>query len=202
MSPGEFRRRDILVMTALLTLALTGACRPPQDMADQPQKDPYESSSFFADQMSARPLVAGTVARGTLQEDEFMATGKLAGAPVDGYPFPIDAATLERGHERFNIYCAPCHDRLGTGNGMIVQRGYRRPPSLHDPRLIAERSGYFFDVMTNGFGSMPAYGPMIPVRDRWAITAYIKALQISQNATVADVPKSQLPQLSTREAAE
>jgi len=159
-----------------------------QKMANQPRYDPLESSDFFTDGMSARPRIAGTVARGELVTNEFFATGKMGGQDGNGFPIPVDAALLDRGNERFNIYCTPCHGRLGDGKGMIPSRGYRHPPTFHSDALRKQPTGHFFDVMTNGFGSMPQYGTIIPPRDRWAIIAYIRALQLSQNATAADVP--------------
>jgi mono/diheme cytochrome c family protein len=170
----------------LAMLLLTTACR--QKMANQPRYDPLESSDFFADGMAARPRVANTVARGELSTNPFLDTGKIDGAEADGFPFAVTAAHIDRGQERFNIYCSECHGRVGDGNGMIPSRGFRHPPSFHTAALRNARTGHFFDVMTNGFGSMPPYGTMIPPQDRWAIVAYIRALQLSQNATVNDVP--------------
>ncbi|HYC62277.1 MAG TPA: cytochrome c [Thermoanaerobaculia bacterium] len=171
------------IVIMLLTLA---ACR--QKMANQPRYDPLETSDFFADGMSARPRVANTVARGELSSDPFFDTGKINGVVADGFPFAMTAEVIDRGHERFDIYCSECHGRVGDGNGMIPARGYRRPPSFHTAAMRSATTGHLFDVMTNGFGAMPPYGSMIPPRDRWAIAAYIRALQLSQNATVADVP--------------
>jgi mono/diheme cytochrome c family protein len=172
--------------TALLLLAAAG-CR--QDMHNQPKYRPLRATAFFADGSSARPLVDGTVARGTLQEDVVFFTGKNGNVPVKELPFAVDETLLNRGQERFNIYCSPCHDYAGTGRGMVVQRGYRQPPSFHDERLRNADAGYFFDVITNGFGAMPDYRAQVPARDRWAIVAYIRALQLSQHATKADVPE-------------
>jgi hypothetical protein len=131
------------------------------------------------------------VARGQLYEDSYFYTGKFGNNPGDYMPFTVTEDVLARGRERFNIYCAPCHSRLGDGNGMIVQRGFRSPPSFHTDRLRKAPLGYFFDVMTNGFGAMPEYASQIPPRDRWCIIAYIRALQLSQGATVSDVPSGQ-----------
>jgi mono/diheme cytochrome c family protein len=157
-------------------------------MHDQPKYKGLRPSTLFADGMSARPRVEGTVARGTLQEDEAFFTGKLNKVFVKELPFAVDATVLDRGQERYNIYCTPCHGKTGTGNGMVVQRGYRQPPSFHVDRLRQADAGYFFDVMTNGFGAMPDYRVQISPRDRWTIVAYIRALQLSQHATPADVP--------------
>ncbi|MGA7613617.1 MAG: cytochrome c [Thermoanaerobaculia bacterium] len=199
---NETIRARSLARTALVRFALACllagsmvACRLPQKMGQQPQYDPYEASSFWADGNSARPLVQGTVARGTLHDDPFLYTGKVNGQLVDSFPFPIDDAVMARGQQRFNIYCSPCHSMMGDGNGMIVQRGYRRPPSYHTEKLRTMPVGHFFDVITNGFGAMPAYGPMIPVRDRWAIVAYVRALQFSQNATLADLTPAERERL-------
>jgi mono/diheme cytochrome c family protein len=172
--------------TALLLLAVAG-CR--QDMHNQPKYRPLRATAFFVDGSSARPLVDGTVARGTLHEDVVFFTGKNGNVPVKELPFAVDETLLNRGQERFNIYCSPCHDYAGTGRGMVVQRGYRQPPSFHDERLRNADAGYYFDVITNGFGAMPDYRAQVPARDRWAIVAYIRALQLSQHATKADVPE-------------
>ncbi|HXZ39442.1 MAG TPA: cytochrome c [Terriglobales bacterium] len=173
----------------LFTVLLFAGCR--QDMHDQPRFKPLAKSDFYSDLRSARPPVEGTVARGQLHEDTYFYTGKVGTNPGDYMPFPVTEAVLARGRERFNIYCSPCHSRLGDGNGMIVQRGFRTPPSYHTERLRKAPLGYFFDVMTNGFGAMPEYASQIPPRDRWAIVTYIRALQLSQNATTADVPAGQ-----------
>ena len=157
-------------------------------MSNQPRYDPLEPSDFFADGMSARPRIAGTVARGELSTDPFLETGKMGAADGDGFPLAVDAELLDRGEQRFNIYCTPCHGRLGDGNGMIPSRGFRRPPSFHSETLRNAKTGHYFDVITNGFGAMPPYAVQVPPRDRWAIIAYIRALQISQSATVNDVP--------------
>lgn len=169
-------------------------CR--QDMHDAPRYDPLEASDFFANGSAARPLVAGTVARGHLNEDVFLHTGKDAdGVPVAEFPFPITRADLDRGQERFNVYCAPCHGQTGEGNGMVVQRGYRRAQSVHIDRLRVAPVGYIYDVITNGFGVMPDYRAQIPVNDRWKIVAYVRALQLSRTATASDVPADVMEQL-------
>jgi len=170
----------------LLALLLLSGCR--QKMSNQPRYDPLESSDFFADGMAARPRIPGTVARGEISNDPFLDTGKVGGQIADGFPMPVTLDVIDRGHQRFDIYCSECHGRVGDGNGMIPSRGFRRPPSFHTEALRTARTGHFFDVMTNGFGAMPPYATMIPKRDRWAIVAYIRALQLSQGATVADVP--------------
>ena len=177
----------------LLAGVLSGACR--QDMHDAPRYEPYEKSEFFADGRSARPLVAGTVARGHLREDAALYTGRAGAAFVDAIPLSVDEKMMRRGRERFGIYCIPCHGRSGRGDGIVVRRGYRRPASFHEDRLRAQPDGYFFDVMTNGFGAMPDYAAQVNTRDRWAIVAYIRALQLSQNATLAEVPPERRPEL-------
>jgi mono/diheme cytochrome c family protein len=157
-------------------------------MHDAPRYDPFEASAFLPKGSSAQPLVPGTVARGQLAEDELLHTGRVAGTVSDVYPFPITRADLDRGEERFNIYCAPCHGRTGEGNGMVVQRGHKQAASYHIDRLRQAPAGYFFDVMTNGFGRMPDYRAQITPRDRWNIVAYIRTLQLAQHAVPADVP--------------
>src|SRR5580698_10108551 len=183
------QHRNFVSMLLLAGMALTSACR--LDMHVQPRENPLSRSDFFPDQRSERPPIDGTVARGQLHEDAYFYTGKVGNNPGDSMPFPVSEDVLARGRERFNIYCAPCHSRVGDGNGMIVQRGYRAPPSFHTERLRKAPLGYFFDVMTNGFGAMPDYASQIPPRDRWCIVGYIRALQLSQEATMADVPPGQ-----------
>ena len=157
-------------------------------MQNQPRFKPLRKSDFYADGRSSRPLVPGTVARGQLRDDTYFYTGMIGKEAGDVMPFPVTREVLERGRERFNIYCAPCHSRTGDGNGMIVQRGYRRPPSYHIDRLRQAPLGHFFDVITNGFGAMPDYAAQVPPADRWAIIAYIRALQLSQAAPASLVP--------------
>jgi mono/diheme cytochrome c family protein len=146
-------------------------------MHDQPKYEPLEAGAMFSDGQSARPLVEDTVARGHLDDDEQFFTGKVNGQLADSFPYPVTAEMVDRGQERFNVFCSPCHDRAGTGRGMVVRRGYRQPPSFHDQRLKDAPVGHFFDVMTNGFGAMPDYRAQVPVADRWAIIAYLRALQ-------------------------
>jgi mono/diheme cytochrome c family protein len=182
--------QGFLVIGILLAMAVLSACRI--DMHVQPRLNPLAHSDFFTDQRSERPPVEGTVARGELREDIYFYTGKAGNSPGDYMPFPVTKAVLERGRERYNIYCAPCHSRVGDGNGFIPSRGFaRKPPSYHIERLQKAPLGYFYDVITNGFGIMPDYAAQIPPRDRWSIVAYIRALQLSQNATKADVPAGQ-----------
>ena len=180
------RSSVISVALWLPLFVAVGACR--QDMHDQPRYKPLAKSDFFGDDRSARPLVADTVARGQLHDDEHLYSGKVGGQLATTFPFPVTAEVLARGQERFDIYCTPCHGLLGRGDGMIVQRGFKAPPSLHNDRLRSSPPGYYFDVMTHGFGAMSDYAAQVPVRDRWAIVAYIRALQLSQHASVEDVP--------------
>ncbi|HVL69063.1 MAG TPA: cytochrome c, partial [Vicinamibacterales bacterium] len=176
-------RKALCLLSSVFCLLAVAGCR--QDMHNQPKYRPLRASTLFADGASARPLVEGTIARGTLQEDEAFYTGKTGNQTVKELPFQMTAADLDRGQERYNIFCAPCHDATGGGQGMIVRRGYRPPPSLHDPRLQAADAGHFFDVMTNGFGAMPDYRTQIDARDRWRIVAYIRALQLTQPPAAA-----------------
>jgi mono/diheme cytochrome c family protein len=181
---------------ALSVLVLGGlGCR--QDMHDQPKYKAYRASTFFGDERSARPLLEDTVARGQLREDEGYFTGRNGATPVDVLPMPVTAALVRRGQERYGIYCTPCHGQIGRGDGMVVQRGYRRPPSFHIDRLRGETPGYIYDVVTKGFGAMPDYASQIPVADRWAIVAYVRVLQLSENAREADVPPQWRPSLAT-----
>jgi hypothetical protein len=185
--------RGLLVCGAALMILLAG-CR--QDMHDQPKFLPLRPSTFFADGRSARPLPEGTVARGHLNEDTVFYTGKGAdGKLVTEFPMPVTKDMILRGQQRFNVYCTPCHSRLGDGNGLVVQRGYRHPPSYYIDRLRQAPVGHFFDVMTNGFGAMPDYAQQVPPADRWAIASYIRALQYSQQASINDVPANARGQL-------
>ena len=188
-------RGDLHACCVIVLLAVVG-CR--QKMAVQPKYDPLEPSDFFADGMSARPRIPGTVARGEAALMGFLATGKINGKDGDGFPFPVTIQVMDRGQERFNIYCSPCHGRTGEGNGMIVQRGFRQPPSYHEDRLRQAPAGYFFDVMTNGFGAMQDYASQVTVQDRWAIAAYIRALQLSRGATIDDVPADRRAELEAQ----
>jgi mono/diheme cytochrome c family protein len=178
------------VLPALLALiAVTAGCR--LDMHLQPYYRTFAKSDFFADDRSARLPVEGTVARGDLREDTYFYTGKIDGVPGDYLPFAVTQEVLDRGRERYNITCTPCHGRVGDGNGFIPTRGFRKPPSFHIDRLRKAPIGYFFDVDTNGYGVMPDYAAQVAPRDRWCIAAYIRALQLSQNATSAEVPAGQ-----------
>ena len=177
----------------LASPAILAGCR--QDMHDTPRYEAFEASSTFPDNRASRVAPAGTVARGWLRDDEALYTGKINGETVDEYPVAITAKDLARGQQRFNIYCTPCHGRLGDGNGMVVQRGLRQAASYHQDRLREEKLGYFYDVITNGFGAMPDYRMQIPVEDRWRIIAYLRALQLSHHAKTADVPAAEMKKL-------
>jgi hypothetical protein len=188
--PVERGSTAVSFAALLVLITLTTACR--LDMHVQPRLNPLARSDFFTDQRSARPPVEGTIARGQLHEDTYFYTGKIGNSPGDYMPFPVTKEVLERGRERYNIFCAPCHSRVGDGNGFVPSRGFaRKPPSYHIPRLQKAPLGYFYDVMTNGFGIMPDYASQIPPQDRWNIVAYIRALQLSQSASMAEVPAGQ-----------
>jgi mono/diheme cytochrome c family protein len=166
-------------------------------MHDAPRYDPYEYSSVFPKGSSALPLVEGTVARGFLHEDAALYQGKVNGQPALSFPFPLTRSDMDRGEERYNIYCSPCHGRTGEGNGMVVQRGYRQAANYHIDRLRDAPVGYLFDVITNGFATMPDYKSQIPVEDRWRIVAFIRALQLSRHASASDVPADEMKSLTS-----
>ena len=182
----------------LVVMSLGGAaCR--RDMQDQPKMKPYRGSSFFGDGLSSRPPVEGTIPRGYLRTDKELYTGKKSVSSVsastspyaddtDTFPFPITAETVKRGRERYEIFCTACHGKTGYGDGMIVRRGFRQAASFHDDRLRQAPVGHFFDAITNGWGAMPSYSAQVPVQDRWAIIAYIRALQLSQQNVKQAVP--------------
>jgi mono/diheme cytochrome c family protein len=175
--------RGTLVCAAIVA---TSACR--QQMAEQPRYDPLESSDFFADKQAARPLVENTIARGALREDEHLHDGMTKGEPARTFPFAVTAEVLQRGRERYDIFCSPCHSRTGNGDGMIVRRGFSRAASFNLERLREASPGYLFAVMSNGFGAMPSYRQQISPEDRWAIVGYIRALQASQSARLSELP--------------
>jgi len=170
-------------LCALVSALLLAGCSLKQDMAEQPKDRPLWPSDFFSDGRSARPLVENTVARGAVVEDE-MAVGKESNA----FPIPLNMDLLERGENRYKIYCSPCHGLQGDGNGMVAMRGMKHPPSYHQDRLRQVPNGYVYDVITNGFGAMLGYSAQIPPRDRWAIVAYFRALQLSRNAKISELP--------------
>jgi hypothetical protein len=185
------RARRIAAVAGLAALLLMAGCR--QDMQNQPKMIPQRGSEMFADHRGARPQVVNTVARGQLREDSYFYTGVIQGA--NGYreeqnlmPFPVTLTVLQRGQERFNIYCTPCHSRVGNGLGEIVERGYKPAANLHDQVRLAQPISHYFYVMTHGYGAMPDYSAQLTPVDRWAVAAYVRALQLSQAATLQDVP--------------
>ncbi|HEU5179422.1 MAG TPA: cytochrome c [Candidatus Polarisedimenticolia bacterium] len=182
-----------LAAAVVVVAMLSGGCR--QKMADQPSYRPLQESDFWPDGRSSRAPVPGTVARGQLREDEAWFTGKRGTEFVNLVPRPVTREMLQRGRERYDIFCSPCHDRLGNGQGMVVRRGFPPPPSLHIDRLREARPGYVFDVITRGFGRQAEMASQIPVEDRWAITAYLKVLQFSQHAPLSVVPAADRPLL-------
>lgn len=190
------KRHFIALCAALM---FTAGCR--QDMHDAPRYEAFEAGPSLTDNRASRTPPAGTVARGWQRDDEALYTGKISGQLVDQFPFAIGRDELVRGQQRFNIYCTPCHGRLGDGQGMVVQRGLRQAASYHQDRLRQEKVGYFYDVITNGFGAMQGYAEQIPVRDRWLIVAYVRALQLSQHASVDDVPADRRGALGAEPAA-
>ena len=193
-------RANSTATSLMLAVALTtGACR--QDMHDQAKFEPLEESSFFDNGMSSRPPVEGTIAREMPPEKTAFHTGRTPNDEfVTELPVALDRDLLERGHSRFDAFCSPCHGRTGNGLGMIVQRGFKQPTSFHDPRLRESPVGYYFDVMSNGFGQMSSYASQIPTQDRWAIAAYISALQLSQNIPVDSLSAEEQRQLDDSSA--
>lgn len=181
--------RCSLATAALAMLVFSTGCR--QDMQNQPKMIPQRGTPFFASGRSVRPQVPGTVARGQQDAGDYLHTGLINNVAQDAMPFPVTPIVLRRGQERYNIYCTPCHSRVGNGRGMIVERGYKPAGDLTSPRILKEPLGHYFDVMTNGYGAMPDYAAQITPQDRWAVAAYIRALQLSQNATLQDVPAGQ-----------
>jgi mono/diheme cytochrome c family protein len=187
---------SVLLLGAAFAVA---GCR--MDMQDQPRYEPDAASAFFADGRADRPAVEGAVPRGGFHENTAARTGLDAeGRPIAALPVQIDARLLARGRERYDIYCSPCHSRVGDGDGMIVQRGYRRPTSFHDERLRAAPAGYFFDVISRGFGVMPSYAAQVAIADRWAIVAYVRALQLSQHYPAAELAPAERARLDAAAA--
>jgi hypothetical protein len=170
------------ICAAMLAL-ITGGCQIRQDMADQPKNRPLSPSPFFDDGRSERPLIENTVARGSIKDDDLFVPKES-----NAFPLPLTPELLERGRERYKIFCTPCHGIQGDGNGMVAMRGMKHPPSYHDPRLRQVPNGYLYDVITNGFGGMLSYSAQVPPADRWAIVAYVRALQLSRNAPVSELP--------------
>ena len=182
-----------------MLLGLGSGCELRQRMYDQEKFEPYEKTDFFGDNRSARHYVEGTVARGYLNDDEHLHTGQIDGQFTDIFPFEITEEVLDRGESRYNIYCAVCHGATGVGDGMIVKRGYKKPPTYHDDRMRGQPAGYYYNVITQGFGVMPNYAYQLEPEDRWAVVAYIRALQLSQNQSIDDVPADKKDQLAGTE---
>lgn len=181
-------------LAALACLALVPAgCRT--EMYDQPRYDTFDATTIFPDGLSSRPLVAGTVPRDWAMEDEHFSTGRIDGKLAADFPMEVTREVLERGRERYEIYCTPCHGKLGDGDGMIVRRGFSPPPTYHSDRLRNIEVGHFFDVQTRGFGAMYNYAARVKPLDRWAIAAYIRVLQLSQNAKRDDLAPADLDEL-------
>jgi mono/diheme cytochrome c family protein len=195
MTPHSLLRT--LVFVAALALLLAGCGR---NMADQARLDPLQASPFFDDGSGQRPLIEGTVSRQRGAVDPAFFTGQDAAGLLTELPIALTLELLQRGQERYDIYCSVCHGYTGDGDGMIVQRGFPQPTSFHEQRLLDAPVGYYFSAMTNGFGRMFSYASRIPAEDRWAIAAYLKALQLSQNAGLADVPESALRDLGVPRA--
>ncbi|HWF66915.1 MAG TPA: cytochrome c [Acidobacteriaceae bacterium] len=177
--------RWTLASAAVALMVVAAGCR--QDMQDEPKMIPQRGTRFFASGRSVRPQVEGTVARNEGDEDDYFHTGLIANQEQDKMPFPVTMTVLLRGQEQFNIYCTPCHSRVGNGRGMIVERGYKPAGDLIEPRIKQEPLGHYFAVISNGYGAMPDYAAQVSTKDRWAIAAYIRALQLSQSATLQDV---------------
>ena len=175
----------LMMLTSVAIFAIAG-CR--QQMADQPHQRPLEPSNFFDDGMASRPVEPGTVARAGKEQNGLRFHSKVDGKLVDTFPFEVTMEVLARGQERYEIFCSPCHDRLGTGQGMIVRRGFTPARSFHDPRLRDAPAGHFFEVMTQGFGQMPSYANQLSEQDRWAVIAYIRALQFRRNVRLDQLP--------------
>jgi cytochrome c553 len=177
--------KKLMMLTTVAIFAIAG-CR--QQMADQPHQRPLESSNFFDDGMASRPAEPGTVARAGRVQNEQRLNSKADGKLIDGFPFEVTMEVLVRGQERYEIFCSPCHDRLGNGQGMIVRRGFTPARSLHETRLREAPAGHFFEIMTQGFGPMPSYANQLSEHDRWAVIAYIRALQFSRNVRLDQLP--------------
>jgi mono/diheme cytochrome c family protein len=189
------------LVSAVSVLAGTGCDYVYNNMGDQPRYQPQHRSAFFADRRSDRHPPEDTVARGFLRLDDRFYQGKENGKDIADIPLPVDEGLIRQGRDAYELYCAMCHDRMGTGNGMIVQRGYKRPPSYHEQRLRDAPAGHFYDVITNGWGAMASYAFMVPPRERWAIVAYIRALQLSRAATAADLTADERARLDEATAA-
>ena len=186
--------RQSAILYLLFSLFALTACR--RDMFNQPKSNPLRESNFFPDGSASRPIPPHTVARGDLRNDEAFYTGMIGTNLVTTFPIPVTREIIERGQQRFEINCVPCHGKTGEGDGIVVQRGFPAPPSYHIERLRAAPVGHFFDVMTRGYGVMYSYASRVTPEDRWAIAAYIRALQLSENAKLADVPTNEIAKLN------
>ncbi len=199
MNSTRVNTRGVRVATLLLAVAcvfaISGCDEMRQDMATQPKARPLSPSDFFHDGRSERPLLENTVARGSLANDEYMVA-----KDSNTFPLPVNQALLERGKERYGAFCTPCHGLQGDGNGMVALRGMKHPPSYHTDRLRESPNGYFYDVISNGFGQMYGYAAQIPPRDRWAIVAYVRALQLSRDARASELPAELRQKLSGESA--
>ena len=177
-------------LPVLVAIVAAGSgCELRQAMYDQEKFEPLERTEFFGDNRSSRDLIDGTVAQGQERANDHLYKGTINGEPAATYPFEITPEVLARGQERFNIYCSVCHGAAGPGDGLIVRRGYNKPVSYFDPRLMAAPPGYIFQIITGGKGVMASYADQVRVSDRWAIAAYVKTLQLSQHATAAELPE-------------
>jgi mono/diheme cytochrome c family protein len=196
-SGWKIRPRQARAQFALVALVAVCAAGCRVDMHVQPKLKADDGSTFFQDGRANRPEIPDTVARGHVRTDELLYTGHVNGVVVDQFPFPVTPPVLERGRDRFNIYCSPCHDYTGSGRGVVVQRGFPPPPSYHIERLRQAPAGHFFEVMTEGYGAMYSYAARVSPEDRWAIVAYIRALQLSQHSTLDEVPAGERQQLNS-----
>jgi len=194
---NNFSSLAIALLLVLFAISVSGCSDNTlrQDMANQPRQNPLSPSNFFPDGRSERPAIENTVARGSLESDALF-------APKDSnaFPLPLSLDLLERGQERYAIFCSPCHGLQGDGNGMVAMRGMKHPPTYHQERLRQVPNGYIYDVVTNGFGAMSGYSAQIPPRDRWAIVAYFRALQLSRNAPISELPPALKEKLMSGEA--
>jgi mono/diheme cytochrome c family protein len=201
MSSRRQGTRAVAVLAGTISLLAAAGCR--QDMHNQPKFYPQRGTDFYADGRSVRPQVMNTVARNQMHENSYFYTGFVDGKEGDGLPFPVSMEVLERGQERYNVYCTACHSRVGNGAGMIVQRGYAPAGNFHTARLMAAPLGHFYNVISNGYGAMPDYSAQLTPAERWSVAAYIRALQLSQKATQADVASGKhaepLPGIAERE---
>lgn len=188
------RRLALLAGTLAITMLVAAGCR--RDMYDQPKYEAYDPSTFFKDGSSSRQQVEGTVARDDLEADSLYYTGKVDGKDSDQMPFEVNREVLELGRERYLIYCSPCHGRTGDGRGMVVRRGFSPPPTFHSEYLRKKPVGHIFGVITHGYGAMYSYAARVPVRHRWAITAYIRAMQYSREASAADLTEDERGKLA------